>query len=124
MSTRGDAVLAGGELLHSKARARPAGERRRRWLQAIVLLLRDVPSCPQSNFDAVCCLLSHATLVCDGFARRKMGALGEAARPSIAPAEPPSTAEEHYQITRGTLGAIAKIRAGSEVFSPRSSAAP
>ena len=36
------------------------------------------PAVPQSDFDAVFCLLEHATLVCDGFARRKMGALGEA----------------------------------------------
>ena len=53
MSTRGDAVVAGGELLHSKARARllasGAADGSKHSCSGFVTF----PAVPQSDFDAV-----------------------------------------------------------------------
>ena len=45
--------------------------------------------------------------------------VGPQARGPNAAAEPSPTAEEHYKTTRRTLGAIPKMRAGSEVLTLR-----
>ena len=113
MSTRGDAVVAGGELLHSKARARLLASGAADGYKQSCSRFVTFPAVPQTDFDAVSCRLSHATAEAMLHSRR---AEMPQARGLIAATEPSPTAEEHYKTTRRTLGAIAKIRAGSEDF--------